>query len=524
METHPTTAVLCILDGWGHRDEDAPDNAIAQARTPHWDAMRARYPYGVLNASEGEVGLPDGQMGNSEVGHMNIGAGRIVMQDLPRINAAIADGSLRSNPELQDFIAKLKQSGGACHLLGLCSDGGVHAHQDHMLALAHLIAEAGVKVWFHAFLDGRDTPPKSAGGYLQHVQQSIAGQKLIQLATLCGRYYAMDRDQRWDRIKQAYDLLVEAEGALAADAHSAMLHAYEIANTSDEFVTPCVLKGFEGMQDGDGLLMANFRADRAREILQALVDPSFDGFARSRTVSFAATLGMVEYSDALNAYLPCLFAPESLPDGLGEVVSRAGYKQLRIAETEKYAHVTFFMNGGREEPFDGETRVLIPSPDVATYDLKPEMSAHEVTDRLVEAIESRQYALIIVNYANTDMVGHSGKLEAAIQAVEAVDQCLGRLHEAVLKTGAQMLITADHGNAECMADAASGQPHTAHTLNLVPALMVAERYANQPLSVRNGRLADIAPTLLQWLNLPIPAAMSGTPLIQDDTPSCQHAS
>lgn len=511
---HPKPVVLCILDGWGQR-EAVEYNAIAQAHTPHWDALLGTYAHGVLDASGGEVGLPGGQMGNSEVGHMNIGAGRVVMQDLPRIDAAIADGSLGQNPVLADFIARLKASGGACHLMGLLSDGGVHAHQRHIVTLARLVADAGVPVWLHAFLDGRDTPPRSAGQYLHETLAAIQDRPAIRLATLCGRYYAMDRDKRWDRISRAYHLLVDAEGAQAADAQAAILHAYEIAQLGDEFVEPCALSGYSGMADGDGLLMANFRADRAREILQALLYPSFDGFERTRLVSFAATAGMVEYSDALRDEIPALFPPVALADGLGELVSNAGLTQLRIAETEKYAHVTFFMNGGREEPFAGESRLLIPSPDVATYDLKPEMSAFELTDRLVEAIGSKACDLIIVNYANPDMVGHTGRFDAAVQAVEAVDACLGRLSEAVREAGGAMLITADHGNVELMHDKTSGQAHTAHTLNRVPVVLVADACRDASLRLREGRLADIAPTLLDWLGLPRPAAMTGRSLLPD---------
>ncbi len=517
--TRPKPVVLAILDGWGH--SDAPDdNAIAAAHTPTWDRLRADYPYGTINASEGFVGLPEGQMGNSEVGHMNIGAGRVVMQDLPRIDAAIADGSLAHDAALQSFIAALQKSGGTCHLLGLVSDGGVHAHQSHIAALATIVAAAGVKVAIHAFTDGRDTPPQSAKAYIAQLEEAIAGSGAF-IATVSGRYYAMDRDKRWDRVTLAYDALVDAKGNAAATAQDAIAASYA-AGTFDEFILPSIVAGYQGMRDGDGLLMGNFRADRARQLLHALLDPAFDGFARARRASFAATLGVVEYSEALNAFIPSLFPPQSLSDILGDVLARAGLTQLRIAETEKYAHVTFFFNGGREEPFPGEERILIPSPKVATYDLKPEMSAPEVTDAIVDAIAREAFDVIIVNYANTDMVGHSGSLAAAQKAVEAVDACLGRVIDAVEGKGGAMIITADHGNAESMHDHVSGQPHTAHTLNLVPFILVGAAFRGQKPALKEGKLADIAPSLLALVGLAKPAAMTGESLIPP-TLVAQHA-
>lgn len=503
--------LLCILDGWGENAEQA-HNAIAQARTPNFDAMRANYPFGLLDASENAVGLPAGQMGNSEVGHMNIGAGRIVMQDLPRIDAAIADGSLAKNPALLDYIAALKTSGGTCHLMGLLSDGGVHSHQSHMVALANIVAAAGVPVAVHAFLDGRDTPPKSALAYMERFAAAIAAQKNAHVATVSGRYYAMDRDKRWERVSKAYEALVQGIGNKAPDALRAIELSYD-ADKADEFVLPVVFSPYSGMKDGDGLLMANFRADRARQLLHALIDPNFKEFARARLVKFAATLGMVEYSEALNPLIPALFPPQTLRNNLGELVAAKGMTQLRIAETEKYAHVTFFFNGGREEPYAGEDRILIPSPKVATYDLQPEMSAREVTDKLVAAIESGKYDLIVVNYANTDMVGHSGDLTAAMKAVEAVDACLGRLKTAIDITGGAMLITADHGNAECLHDDDTGQAHTAHTLNLVPCMIVGAAYKNAPKDLGTGILADIAPTLCAMLGLTPPVEMTGRNLL-----------
>ena len=506
--TRPRPVVLCILDGWGERTERA-DNAILQAKTPNWDRFLKGSPHAQLQASELFVGLPKGQMGNSEVGHMNLGAGRVVLQDLPRIDLAIADGSLAKSPALTGFIAALKKSGGAAHLMGLMSPGGVHSHQDQLAVLARLLAAAGVAVKVHAFLDGRDTPPKSAAEYLAKFAADTAGLERVSVATVSGRYFAMDRDKRWDRVAKAYRALVDAEGEKALDAQPAVQQAYA-AGKSDEFVPPTVIGGYAGMRDGDAVLCGNFRADRVREMLTALLDPAFSGFERGRVVRFAAALGITEYSTELNRFVQTIFPPENLADTFGEVVSRAGLTQLRIAETEKYAHVTFFFNGGREAEFPGESRILVPSPKVATYDLKPEMSAPEMTDQLVAAIAAGRFDVIIVNYANTDMVGHSGDIGAAVKAVEAVDRCLGRLADAVTRAGGTLLITADHGNAEMMRDPETGQPHTAHTLNPVPLLLV-----NPPAQVaglRDGRLADIAPTLLALLGLRQPAAMTGRSL------------
>jgi 2,3-bisphosphoglycerate-independent phosphoglycerate mutase len=501
--------VLCILDGWGWR-EDSADNAIAQADTPNWDRFLASYPHALLQSSGLQVGLPDGQMGNSEVGHMNLGAGRVVMQDLPRIDAAAADGSLAANPVLVKAVAAVKAKGGAFHLMGLLSPGGVHSHQDHLAALARSIAAAGVPVKVHAFLDGRDTPPSSARGFMERFLADVAGHD-VSVATVSGRYYAMDRDKRWDRVQLAWNALVDAKGAAAADALSAIAASYAAGKT-DEFMLPAVIGSYAGMTDGDGLLMGNFRADRAREILDCLVDPAFDGFARARQVTFAARVGLTEYSKDLNAFLDTLFGPETLANILGEVVAGAGLRQLRIAETEKYAHVTFFFNGGIETVFPGEERILVPSPKVATYDLQPEMSAGEVTDRLVAAIEGGTFDVVVVNYANGDMVGHTGFLDAAIRAAATVDKCLGRLEAAVAKAGGTMLVTADHGNAEQMRDPTTGEPHTAHTTGPVPAVLVAPPAGVTGLG--DGRLADVAPTLLALLGLPQPAEMSGHSLLR----------
>ncbi len=505
----PKPVVLTILDGWGHRDEN-DNNAIAQANTPNLDTLYAHYPHGLINASELHVGLPSGQMGNSEVGHMNIGSGRVLMQELPKIDKAIEDGSLAQKPKLAEFIAKVKAGTGTCHLMGLLSDGGVHSHQAHMAALANILVDNGINVFVHAFLDGRDTPPQSALGYVDTFEKASKAS----IATVSGRYYAMDRDKRWDRVQKAYDTLTQAAGVRHKTAKDAIEQSYA-QEVNDEFVVPCVVGDYAGMSDGDGVLMCNFRADRAREILTALLDPAFDGFERSKQVKVAAALGMVEYSTDHAKLMDAIFPPEALSGILGEVVSKAGLKQLRIAETEKYAHVTFFFNGGREQEFDGEERILVPSPKVATYDLKPEMSAYEVTDKLVEAIEADRFDLIVVNYANTDMVGHSGNIDAAKKAVEAVDKCVGHLMEAVLAKDGAMLVTADHGNAEQMHDPKSGQAHTAHTLNLVPAIIVSNDFKDKEISLPEGKLGDIAPTILQLLDLPQPAEMSGCSLLKD---------
>ncbi len=506
--------VLCVLDGWGHRPEPTDDNAIRKARTPHLDALAKRCPVAFLDASERHVGLPAGQMGNSEVGHMNLGAGRVVLQDLPRIDDDVATGAIAKNPALLQFVAALKASGGAAHLLGLLSPGGVHSHQDHMAALAKTLAAQGLTVWVHAFLDGRDTPPKSAAAYLEKFSRDVAAHASIAYGTISGRYYAMDRDQRWERVELAEQALTEARAEKAADAQAALRRAYA-DNKTDEFVLPTAIAHYPGMRDGDGIVMANFRADRAREILTALLDPAFAGFARPRVVKFAAALGMAEYSAALNRFLATMYPPQALTNMMGEVVARAGLTQLRIAETEKYAHVTFFFNGGAEGELPGESRILVPSPKVATYDLKPEMSAHEVTDKLVEAIGSGRFDFVVVNYANTDMVGHTGDIAAAVKAVETVDTCLGRVAAAVEAAGGALLITADHGNAEMMSDPATGQPHTAHTINRVPVMLIGggEPGRNAPLALRDGRLADVAPTLLELLGLGQPVEMTGQTLI-----------
>jgi 2,3-bisphosphoglycerate-independent phosphoglycerate mutase len=502
-------ALLCILDGWGWRPDHAEDNAIAAALTPNYTRLLAECPHALLATSGAAVGLPKGQMGNSEVGHMNIGAGRIVAQDLPRIDVAIEDGSLARRPVLLAVIAKAKETKGAVHVMGLLSPGGVHSHQDHIVALVRIISSEGVPVFVHAFLDGRDTPPKSARGFVGKFLSDIDGLAGVRLSTLSGRYYAMDRDKRWDRVEKAYDAIVDASGRRFADALAAIDASYA-EDITDEFMVPCILGDYAGVEDGDGLLFANFRADRAREICTALLDNGFDGFGRTRVARFAAAAGLTEYSDALKPLMAAVFPPEDVRDTLGEVIAAHHMKQLRIAETEKYAHVTFFLNGGREDQFPDEDRILVPSPKVATYDRKPEMSAYQVTDKLEEAILSGKYDVIVCNYANPDMVGHTGVMEAAIKAVDTIDECLGRLRAALEKTGGLMLLTADHGNIEMMKDPETHEPFTAHTTLDVPVIVFG---GPKGARLENGRLADVAPTLLDLMGLKKPDLMTGHSLL-----------
>jgi 2,3-bisphosphoglycerate-independent phosphoglycerate mutase len=501
--------MLVILDGWGWR-EDPADNAIRQAKTPTFDRLWQAGPQAFLHTSGEDVGLPDGQMGNSEVGHLNIGAGRVVTQDLPRIDNAIAEGEVERAPALRTLIDKLKDSGGTCHLLGLVSPGGVHSHQHHAAVLAKILANTGVPTLIHAITDGRDTPPQSAGDDIKRLLEALP--RSVPIASVSGRYYAMDRDKRWDRVEKAYKAIVEADGPRFADAPAVIADAY--ANKKfDEFIVPAVVGDYRGMKDGDGVLCFNFRADRVREILSAMLDPNFSGFARRRVVRFAAAAGMAQYSDELDKLMGTIFPPQTFANILGEVVANAGRTQLRMAETEKYPHVTYFLNGGREEPYSGEDRIMVPSPKVATYDLQPEMSAPELTDKAVAAIASNKYDLIVLNFANPDMVGHTGSLPAAIKAVETVDAGLGRIAEAVQKAGGALLVTADHGNCEMMRDPQTGGPHTAHTTNPVPVLLAGAR--NRAL-IAEGRLADIAPTLLELMELPKPKEMTGRSLLRDD--------
>src|SRR5215831_12132065 len=497
--------MLVIMDGWGWR-EDPADNAVRQARTPAVDHLWATCPHTLLHTSGKDVGLPPGQMGNSEVGHLNIGAGRVVIQDLPRIGDAIVSGEIARAPALLNLIERLRQSSGTCHLMGLISPGGVHSHQDHAVALAKILTEANIPAVIHAFTDGRDTPPRMAEKYVADLTEKLPLSVLI--ATICGRYYAMDRDNRWDRVAKACHAVAEAEGSHFPDANSAIAHAYS-GDISDEFIPPAVIGSYSGMRDGDGVLCFNFRADRVREILAALLDPEFSAFPRQRTVRFSSAVGMTPYSKELDRFMQPIFAPQNLSNVLGEVVAAAGLTQLRMAETEKYAHVTYFLNGGREDSYRGEDRILVPSPKVATYDLQPEMSAPELTDKALDAIRSRKYDLIVLNYANPDMVGHTGILSAAIKAVEIVDTGVGELARAIQDAGGILLITADHGNCELMRDPDTGGPHTAHTTNPVPLVLIGAG----AVSLTEGRLCDIAPTLLRLMDLPKPIEMTGVSLL-----------
>ncbi|MEM9726372.1 MAG: 2,3-bisphosphoglycerate-independent phosphoglycerate mutase [Pseudomonadota bacterium] len=513
----PGPVVLCILDGWGLREE-TDGNAVAQARTPAYDALRAAAPPVSLRTSGEDVGLPPGQMGNSEVGHMNLGAGRVVWMDLPKIDRAIETGAFAGRPAFAEWRRSLTATGGAAHLLGVLSPGGVHAHQRHMAAAARLLADEGLAVRLHLFLDGRDVGPTTALDCWRALEADLDGAPGVQIATVSGRFYAMDRDTRWERVALAHAAITAGEdhgGPLATDPAAAIAEAAARGET-DEFVTPTVITGYGGVAPEDGAFMLNFRADRAREILSALLDPAFDGFERRRPAMTGPALGMVSYSDALDEFMPAVFPAETIVNGLGEWASAQGLRQMRIAETEKYPHVTFFFNGGRETPWPGEERHLAPSPKVRTYDLAPEMAAAEVSERLNAAILEGGYELIVVNFANPDMVGHTGSLEAAIAAVERVDVALGQAVAAVRAAGGAMIVTADHGNCEMMVDPASGGPHTAHTTLPVPLALVDARpgEAGRWRLADGGRLADVAPTLLALLGVPAPVDMTGRSLLE----------
>jgi 2,3-bisphosphoglycerate-independent phosphoglycerate mutase len=511
-ETMPKPLLLMILDGWGEHPH-SDHNAISRAATPNMTRLSREYPCTQLDASGMAVGLPDGQMGNSEVGHLNIGAGRIVYQDLTRITKAIQDGSFFRNEVLLDCMAKTKASGGALHLAGLLSDGGVHSHNTHLYALLEMAAKQGIRdVFVHCLLDGRDTPPKSGEEYLAQLKAALERIGTGRIATVIGRYYAMDRDKRWDRVEKAYDAMVLGDGLEFASAKFAIDQSY-LDGVTDEFVLPSVIvEGGEPVgrvKDGDGFIFFNFRSDRAREISRAFTDPDFDGFARKRWPQLASYVCMTVYDETFD--LPVAFAPVELKNILGEVLGRSGLKQLRIAETEKYAHVTFFFNGGNETPFPGEERILIPSPrEVPTYDKKPEMSARLVTEELLRWLEEDKFDFIVLNFANADMVGHTGKLTAAVKAIEAVDECVGRIVEKVLERKGCALITADHGNAETMVDEKGG-PHTAHTTEPVPFILVDD--TRKDAALKTGILADIAPTVLNLLGVPKPSEMTGKSLL-----------
>lgn len=502
----PKPVVLCILDGWG-ANPDTTANAPAQADTPTFDRIMADCPTAQLVTHGPDVGLPTGQMGNSEVGHTNIGAGRVVAMDLGQIDLAIEDGSFAENPALVAFADKLKAKGGTAHLMGVVSDGGVHGHITHVLAACRALTARGVPVALHAITDGRDVAPKSADGYIARLQAALP--EGASIATVIGRYYAMDRDNRWERVSTAYNAMVHGEGEKAPDAATAVAQAYA-KDVTDEFIPATVIGDFRGAWEDDGFFCLNFRADRAREILRGIAQPDFTDFEIGARPDWAALLGMVEYSDDHNAWLETVFPKRSIVNTLGEWVAKQGLTQFRLAETEKYPHVTFFLNGGKEVPEEGEDRFMPASPKVATYDLAPEMSSAEVTAKFVEAIE-KGYDLIVTNYANPDMVGHTGDLQAAMKACEAVDQGLTAVTAALEKAGGAMIVTADHGNCETMVDPETGGPHTAHTINPVPVALVG---GPEGARLANGRLADLAPTLLELMGLPKPEEMTGESLIR----------
>ena len=497
---------LMILDGFGFRKE-SDGNAVKLAKTPNIDALMAEYPHTLIGASGLSVGLPDGQMGNSEVGHLNIGAGRIVYQELTRITKAINDGDFFKNPELTKAMENAKN--GALHLMGLLSDGGVHSHNTHLYALVKMAKQMGVeKVFIHCFTDGRDVPPSSAGKYVDELEQELKNIGVGKIATVDGRYYAMDRDNRWERVVKAYDAIVNGKGDSAKTAKEAVENSYK-NNVLDEFIVPCVIDGAEPLKDGDSVIFFNFRPDRARELTRALTQKNFDGFERKPLNLFYVC--MTQYDKTFEG-VEVAFKPQTLKNTLGEYLAKNGVKQFRIAETEKYAHVTFFFNGGVEQPNEGEDRYLIPSPKVATYDLKPEMSAYEVCEKACEQISSGKYQVMILNFANPDMVGHTGVLEAAEKAVEAVDECVGKIVKAIKSVGGQVMITADHGNSEVMIDPVTGGAFTAHTTNPVPFILVSEDYKNCKLR-EDGILADIAPTMLDLMDLEKPKEMEGKSMI-----------
>ncbi|MBH0089482.1 2,3-bisphosphoglycerate-independent phosphoglycerate mutase [Pseudoalteromonas sp. NSLLW218] len=511
MTEHKKPLVLMILDGWGHR-EDTQSNAILAANTPVLDNLWATRPHTLISASGLDVGLPDGQMGNSEVGHVNLGAGRIVYQDFTRITKAINDGEFDSTPALVENIDKAVKAGKAVHIMGLLSPGGVHSHEDHIVASIKLAAKRGAKeVYFHGFLDGRDTPPRSAKASIERIEKLFSELKCGRLASLVGRYYAMDRDNRWNRVEKAYNVIALAEGDFNFDNGVEALNAAYERDENDEFVAATTITPAgaapASINDGDTLIFANFRADRAREITRAFVEPDFDGFPRKRSPNLTAFVMMTEYAADIDA--PIAFGSTPLVNVLGEWFEKNNKTQLRISETEKYAHVTFFFSGGRESEFEGETRELIPSPQVATYDLQPEMNSEMLTDKLVAAIKSGKYDAIICNYPNGDMVGHSGVFEAAVKACEAVDSCIGRVVDALEEFGGEALITADHGNAEQMADLKTGQAHTAHTSEPVHFI-----YVGRDAEPMQGKaLSDVAPTMLHLMGMEQPSEMTGTPIM-----------
>lgn len=499
--------VLMILDGFGIAP--AEGNAIAAAKKPNLDMLFSKYPLTSIGASGMDVGLPEGQMGNSEVGHTNIGAGRIVYQELTRITKSAQDGEMPENPALKNAMLTARDNGKALHFMGLLSDGGVHSHNQHLYALLDMAKALGLtEIYVHCFLDGRDVPPSSGKDFVEQLQNKLDTLGLGKISTVMGRYYAMDRDNRWDRVEKAYAAMVYGEGAQAQTGAQCVQNSYDNAVT-DEFVLPCVIQGGKPVQSGDSMIFFNFRPDRAREITRTFVDPAFNGFSRKDGMPKLSFVCLTQY-DATMPGVTVAYHPQSLANTFGEYLSDKGMTQLRIAETEKYAHVTFFFNGGVEKQYPGEDRILVKSPAVATYDLQPEMSAYEVTDKMVEAVKSGKYDAIILNYANCDMVGHTGVFDAAVKAVEAVDSCVGRVYDAVMEMDGSILITADHGNADKMVEA-DGTPFTAHTTNLVPLCIV--NYPCPKGVQEHGRLADLAPTMLKMLGLPLPQEMTGKSII-----------
>ncbi|MFM7442858.1 MAG: 2,3-bisphosphoglycerate-independent phosphoglycerate mutase [Tabrizicola sp.] len=502
----PKPVVLCILDGWGI-GPDPKTSAPAQAQVPTFNHLWATCPHATLTTFGPDVGLPRGQMGNSEVGHTNIGAGRVVAMDLGQIDLAIENGTFATEPALVAFIDRVKAAGGVAHVAGLVSPGGVHSHQSHIAEAARVIAAAGVPVAVHVITDGRDVAPTSAPAHVAALEAALP--QAARIVTVTGRYFALDRDNRWERVETAFRAMVQGKGEAQAGSAAEAIAKAHAAGKTDEFLPATVIDGYGGMKDGDGLFFINFRADRARELLSAIGDPDFTGFATGPRPKFSALLGMVDYSTRHNAYMTAVFPKRDIVNTLGEWVSAQGKTQFRLAETEKYPHVTFFLNGGREQPYPGEDRAMPPSPKVATYDLQPEMSADQVSDHFVTAIE-KGYDLIVVNYANPDMVGHTGSLPAAIKACEAVDRGLTRALVALQAKGGAMIVTADHGNCEVMVDPVTGGPHTAHTTNPVPVILVG---GPDGATLRTGRLADLAPTLLQLMGLPQPPEMTGQSLI-----------
>ena len=506
-DTPKKPIVLCIMDGWGI-NENPENNAVALANTPNVDLLTKTFSYATLDASGEDVGLPLGQVGNSEVGHMNLGSGRVVLQTLPKINKAFANNEIENNNNFQKFLSNHNKNK-TVHLLGLCSDGGVHSHSNHILEMSKLLDKNNCKAYIHIFSDGRDCSPKQLGQQIKKFEMSLP--KNIKIVSLIGRYYSMDRDNRWERVKKAFDLIVNGKyERKSSSVLSGLEEAYK-NNETDEFISPTLIGNYKGFEDGDSLMMINFRADRVRELLTAILDPKFKEFEKDTdTPILLNNLGMAEYSIELSNFMNSIFVKEKIKDTLGEVVSKTNLKQLRLAETEKYPHVTYFFNGGEEIVYPGETRIMVPSPKISTYDLKPEMSATKVETELINSIKNRTYDLIIINFANPDMVGHTGDLKAAIKAVETVDTAVGNVKDIIIKLDGIMLLTADHGNCEIMFDDMMNLPHTSHTCNKVPLILISK---NNNYKLRDGRLADIAPTILELLSIKLPNSMSGKSLL-----------